>query len=214
VGEVTLLTQTSRFVGSAFLIWAFSQTLSQQFDAVAVAGAVSTNAEENQTVNSRSPTKPDDSIHFLAAENCALCHSSSNRANAMRDAKRRPVAPYDLWQASMMANSARDPFWRAVLSAEVGATPSRKALIEEKCTRCHAPMAAPAPESPPGEVLAYLKQSDQRSHFGLDGVSCTVCHQITDKGLGSEESFTGHFEINKESSEASRLRRSPQTDGL
>ena len=68
----------------------------------------------------------------------------------------------------MMANSARDPFWRAVLSAEVDATPSAKALIEEKCTRCHAPMAAPAPESPPGEVLAWLKQSDQRSHLGLD----------------------------------------------
>ncbi len=117
----------------------------------------------------------------------------------MRDAKQRPVAPYDLWQASMMANSARDPFWRAVLSAEVVATSSQKALIEEKCTRCHAPMAAPAPESPPGEVLTYLKQSDRRAYLGLDGVSCTVCHQITDKGLGSDESFTGHFEINQDS---------------
>jgi hypothetical protein len=60
-------------------------------------------------------------------------------------------------------------------------------------------MAAPAPESPQGEVLAYLKKSDQRSHLGLDGVSCTVCHQITDTGLGTEASFTGHFELNKES---------------
>ncbi len=116
----------------------------------------------------------------------------------MRDAKNRPVAPYDLWQASMMANSSRDPFWRAVLSAEVAATPSKKALIEEKCTRCHTPMAAPAPESPKGEVLAFLKNDDERSHLGMDGVSCTVCHQITDKGLGTEASFTGHFEINKD----------------
>ncbi len=116
----------------------------------------------------------------------------------MRDRKNRPIAPYDLWQASMMANSSRDPYWRAVLSAEVVATPSKKALIEEKCTRCHAPMAAPAPESPLGDVLTYLKQNDQRSHLGLDGVSCTLCHQITDRGLGTDASFTGHFEINKD----------------
>jgi hypothetical protein len=136
---------------------------------------------------------------FLYAKNCALCHANSDRANAMRDMKRRPIAPFDLWQASMMANSARDPFWRAVLSAEVVATPSKKALIEEKCTRCHAPMASPATESPHGEVLAFLKKNDQRAHLGLDGVSCTVCHQITDQGLGTEASFTGHFQINKES---------------
>jgi Cytochrome c554 and c-prime len=137
--------------------------------------------------------------HFREAIDCALCHSNSDRATAMRDAKERPIGPYDLWQASMMANSARDPFWRAVLSAEVVATPSQKALIEEKCTRCHAPMAAPAPESPQGDVLAYLKNGDQRSRLGLDGVSCTVCHQITEKGLGTDASFTGHFEINRES---------------
>ncbi len=138
------------------------------------------------------------SVRFLDSKNCAVCHANSNRASAMRDAKNRPIAPYDLWQASMMANSSRDPFWRAVVSAEVAATPSKKALIEEKCTRCHTPMAAPAPESPPGEVLAYLKNNDARSHLGMDGVSCTVCHQITDKGLGTEASFTGHFEINTE----------------
>ena len=136
--------------------------------------------------------------HFLNSKNCALCHSNSDRANAMRDAKNRPIAPYDLWQASMMANSSRDPFWRAVLSAEVVATPSKKAVIEEKCSRCHTPMAGPAPESPQGEVLAFLKNDDERSHLGMDGVSCTVCHQITEKGLGTDASFTGHFEISKD----------------
>lgn len=137
-------------------------------------------------------------VRFLESRQCALCHSNSRAATAMRDARDRPVAPYDLWQASMMANSSRDPFWRAVLSAEVLATPSKKALIEEKCTRCHTPMAAPVPESPPGEVLAILHQDDQRAQLGMDGVSCTVCHQITDKNLGTEASFTGHFELNTE----------------
>lgn len=137
-------------------------------------------------------------VRFLDSKHCALCHSNSDFASAMRDRKDRPVSPYDLWQTSMMANSSRDPFWRAVLSAEVVATPSKKALIEEKCTRCHTPMAAPVPESPKGEVLAFLNNDDERSKLGMDGVSCTVCHQITDKNLGNEASFTGHFEINQE----------------
>lgn len=196
---LTVLACMGLFVALTIIAWDSSQRSSENIRATSVSGADSTSYEETRHVNFPSPAEPANSPHFLVASNCALCHSSSNRARAMRDAKQRPVAPYDLWQASMMANSARDPFWRAVLSAEVVATPSKKALIEEKCTRCHAPMAAPAPESPPGEVLTYLKQSDQRAQLGLDGVSCAVCHQITDKGLGSDESFTGHFEINKES---------------
>ncbi len=195
----TVLACLGLCVALTIVIWNSVQISSENTRTAAGFDSSSTSEQVFRTINAPAPTKPDDSIHFLVAANCALCHSNSNRAGAMRDAKRRPVAPYDLWQASMMANSARDPYWRAVLSAEVVATPSKKALIEEKCTRCHAPMAGPAPESPPGDVISYLKQSDQRSQLGLDGVSCTVCHQITDKGLGSEESFTGHFEINQDS---------------
>jgi hypothetical protein len=134
--------------------------------------------------------------HFLAAKECALCHANSSRANAMRDAKNRPIAPFDLWQSSMMANSARDPFWKAAVSAEIAAVPSQQAVIEELCTRCHAPMAGSAPMSLPGETLTYLNEQNERAHLGLDGVSCTVCHQIAAENLGDESSFTGRFEIN------------------
>ncbi len=127
---------------------------------------------------------------------CGVCHTNAGRASAMRDAKGREIAPFDLWRSSAMANSARDPYWQAVVSVEVAATPAGKAVIEETCTRCHAPMAAPAPESPDGQVLHYLKQQDQRAYLGLDGVSCTVCHQITDEGLGTDASYTGHFKVN------------------
>ncbi len=135
---------------------------------------------------------------FVEGIYCGMCHANSRRASAMRDAKERAIAPFDLWRSSAMANSARDPYWLAVVSVEVAATPSRKAEIEEVCTRCHAPMAAPAPESPDGQLLHYLKQQDQRALLGLDGVSCTVCHQITDEGFGTEASYTGHFSINAE----------------
>ncbi len=135
---------------------------------------------------------------FLESAECARCHSSSPNATAMRDQNNQTVAPVDLWKTSMMANSSRDPFWRAVVSAEIFATPSEQAHIEELCTRCHAPMAAPATVSQKGESLTYLKRKNNRAELGADGVSCTVCHQIDAKNFGQAESFTGHFEINSE----------------
>jgi hypothetical protein len=152
--------------------------------------AVAAKAESNQT----SPHLD----RFRLGKDCALCHSNSPRATAMRDARGNDIGPYDLWQSSMMANSSRDPYWRAVVSAEVAATPSLKAQIEEECTRCHTPMAGSAPESPPGQILAHIAGNDMRAQLGMDGVSCTVCHQITDQGLGTDASFTGHFVIGDE----------------
>jgi hypothetical protein len=137
--------------------------------------------------------------HFIEGQRCGLCHAESRGAQAMRDQAGVSVAPYDLWQTSMMAQSARDPYWRAVLSAEVAATPSQKAHIEEVCTRCHAPMAAPVETSPAGQVLSFLQPSAPRAHLGLDGVSCTVCHQMTEQGFGTAESFTGRFQLNTQS---------------
>lgn len=111
----------------------------------------------------------------------------------MRDSQNRNVAPFDLWSGSMMANSAVDPYWRAAVSAEVAATPAQKAHIEEVCSRCHAPMAVPISTSPPGQVLAFLKKDHPTSMLGMDGVSCTVCHQIAADNLGTDDSFTGGF---------------------
>jgi hypothetical protein len=117
----------------------------------------------------------------------------------MRDDKNRNVAPFDLWSGSMMANSAVDPYWKAALSAEVAATPSQKPHIEEVCSRCHAPMAAPITSSPSGEVLAFLRDDHAKAALSKDGVSCTVCHQISGENLGKVESFTGGFQFNRKS---------------
>ena len=135
-------------------------------------------------------------IRFLHSAECAVCHSLSRSARAMRDQQGRNVAPFDLWSASMMANSARDPYWRAVLSAEVAATPSQKAHIEEVCSRCHAPMAAPTKTSPAGQILAFLDDRHPKAKLGIDGVSCTVCHQISPENLGTDASYTGGFVFN------------------
>ena len=61
---------------------------------------------------------------FLTADRCALCHDSSPNARALRDAQGDSVAPYDLWESTIMANAARDPIFRAALSVERAATPA------------------------------------------------------------------------------------------
>lgn len=140
-----------------------------------------------------------DSKSFTTSGSCATCHAQSARAQAMRDAKGRGIAPYDLWQSTMMANAARDPLWRAVVSMEVAATPSRKAEIEAKCLRCHSPMASTEAARAKVEIgLDILYGTDAKAQLALDGVSCTVCHQIQPKNLGKPESYSGHYEIGTE----------------
>jgi hypothetical protein len=73
------------------------------------------------------------------------------------------------WRGSMMANSARDPYVLASVRREMLDHPSRGAEIEDECATCHKPSA--------------------------DGVSCTVCHQISAERLGTRESFNGNFAV-------------------
>ena len=137
-----------------------------------------------------------DSRQFTTADICAQCHANSDEARAMRDADGAPVAPYDLWRSSVMANAARDPIWRAVVSAELLATPSLRPIIEERCLHCHAPMADYELIGEEGEpTLSMLDDGTDRGLLGLEGVSCTLCHQIEPEGLGEPESWTGNFVV-------------------
>ena len=135
--------------------------------------------------------------YFATSQECQDCHSNLPSSQAMRDSAGRPISMYDLWSGSMMANSARDPLWRAVVSAESAATPSLKAAIEQKCMRCHAPMASEDVKfSGEGPVsLALLTSQTHLGNLALDGVSCAACHQIDGENLGSPESFSGGFEV-------------------
>ena len=98
----------------------------------------------------------------------------------MRDETGESVAPFDLWRASMMANSARDPIWRAMVSTEVAATPSRKAEIGAKCTRCHAPMAS-VEKSHAENTLALAELYDRR--FATCGSYSTPPHRSRSSSL-------------------------------
>lgn len=125
---------------------------------------------------------------------CIDCHSNDGTSVAMRDTAGRAIAPFDLWQGSMKANSARDPFFRAVVSAELYRHPDHAAAIEAKCLTCHSPMATVAGERAGTAIdFAAVTQDTPIGQLGTDGVSCVACHAMTDEGLGAESSFGGNF---------------------
>lgn len=135
---------------------------------------------------------------FRTADRCLACHKGVSTSRGVDVS-----IGYD-WRASMMANSARDPYWQAAVRREVTDFPDAAAAIEEKCSRCHMPMAsvAAAATGRTSSVFANLPVGGSAAPdaaLAADGVSCSLCHQIAPTGLGREESFTGGFSISEAS---------------
>lgn len=134
---------------------------------------------------------------FTTAESCGECHSASPNAEALRDSFNDTVAPYDLWSASMMGLSSRDPFWRAMVSAEKASTPEKADFIEQICIHCHAPLGDLHARANGYQINTSTLDSDtELGQLSLDGISCTLCHQMTDQNFGEPASFTGGFVLN------------------
>ena len=133
----------------------------------------------------------DSALMFPHSSACQGCHSEDPNGLAMVDFFGNDVSFNSDWEASMMANSAKDPYWRAKVSHEVMMNPTHKENIESSCTSCHAPM---------GHYTAILRGAPHYSiedlvqdTIGLDGVSCGSCHKIAAEGLGT--TFSGQFNV-------------------
>jgi hypothetical protein len=136
------------------------------------------------------------SEHFKGATVCANCH------NGLIDNTGKDVSIQKDWSATMMANAARDPLWKAKVRSEINRAPHLVDAISDKCTRCHAPMANFEAKNfnEPKSILAadggFLNASHPRHNEAMSGVGCTLCHQIQNApNLGMLSSFTGHYEI-------------------
>lgn len=132
---------------------------------------------------------------FSASGLCAPCH------NSMSDESGADVSIDSFWRSTTMANAARDPYWMATVRAEVLAHPKLQSVIEEKCAKCHMPMAATtaAARGEPVKVLddGFSNPKHPMHALAMDGVSCTVCHQIEESGFGTRASFSGGYTIDK-----------------
>ncbi len=75
--------------------------------------------------------------------------------------------------------------------------PAVQDVIEDTCSTCHMPMARfdAAAAGGQGKVFANIAPAAPRHELAFDGVSCTVCHQISAQNLGTHASFDGGFTI-------------------
>ena len=145
--------------------------------------------------------------YFTASGVCVVCHRD------MRDAAGRDVSIGEFWRGTMMANASRDPYWRAAVRAETLANPDLAAVIEDTCTRCHMPMArtTSAFAGEMGKALddGYFDPQNPLHILGMEGVSCTLCHQIEATHLGEEQSFDGGYEIDATTPAGERVNYGP-----
>jgi len=124
------------------------------------------------------------------SSHCAGCHGPDKTAQSLVDAEGNDVNIHEDWQISMMGLSAHDPFWRATVAHEVNIYPEAKEEIESTCLKCHAPLGSIESRLNGHPYSMELMLMDS---LGLDGVSCSSCHQQPEAGLGSGHS--GNFEI-------------------
>ena len=107
----------------------------------------------------------------------------------MTDRAGMDISPLTWWRSSVMANAAKDPFWQAKVSTEVSKYPKWKKMIEAKCASCHGTIGQfEANQSGSGD---YNLKALLEDPLAMDGVSCTVCHQIKDATLGNAVNFSG-----------------------
>ena len=119
---------------------------------------------------------------FAASGVCVKCHGFDTLGIASVDYLGNDVNVVDDWRATMMANSAKDPFWRAKVSHETLLYDQHRDVIEDKCTSCHAPLGH---FNAKHVGMAYYTMEDlHNDETGQDGVSCLACHQISPDSLG------------------------------
>ncbi len=128
---------------------------------------------------------------FSGSGNCTLCHGPGTSANVR--ATGEDVSPPNLWRSTMMAQATRDPFWQAMVRSEALDHPALQAVIEDKCTNCHAPMGHE--QSHQQGATSFSLADALAAPLGQDGVSCTLCHQVEQANFGTAASFSGGYEI-------------------
>lgn len=144
------------------------------------------------------------SEHFSGSANCQMCH------DGLSDDTGKDVSIIKAWKSTMMANATRDPLWKAKVRTELNRARDSAAdssagdvlagVINDKCSKCHAPMAhfEASKDNAPIEILdaGFTNANNAYHDRAMDGVSCTLCHQISDSPLlGTPEGMSGHYPV-------------------
>ena len=165
--------------------------------------AQSTEPARSSTSNRRDVTSAKGyGSHFQTSDRCIACH------NGISTASGEDLSIGVHWQTSMMANSSRDPYWMAGVRRERLDHRAASALIQDECSICHMPMMRYESKlaGGAGDPFAHLPPRLDRigDRLADDGVSCTVCHQITNTNFGTRESFVGGFKVDEKTKAGAR----------
>jgi hypothetical protein len=135
------------------------------------------------------PLKPE----FRTSDRCIACH------NQLMTPSGRDVSIGFDWRPSIMANSSRDPYWQASARRETIDHPQADSHIQDECSVCHMPIPRYLAKmrGQEGKIFTHLPFDEDKKEgaFAEDGVTCSVCHQITPEKLGTRDSFNGGFVI-------------------
>jgi hypothetical protein len=135
------------------------------------------------------PAKPG----FQTSDRCLACH------NGILTSSGEDVSIGFAWRSSMMANSSRDPYWQGSVRRESIDHPESQAAIEDECSVCHMPIPRyeAKVEGRKGQIFSHLpfNADNKENAKAEDGVTCSVCHQISKEKLGTRESFNGGFVV-------------------
>ena len=151
------------------------------------------------------------------AGQCSDCHNDEVGSTMLIDSEvpgeTRNVSIGTAWETSVMAQATRDPYWHAVYASELDNFPMLEETINKECTICHAPTAYDLADKQgtlselrlfdkvdevTGAVLPGLYNGDagdELFNHAMDGVTCTLCHQMEADNFGTEASFTGGYVI-------------------
>jgi len=139
--------------------------------------------------NKKSSSTPE----FRTSDRCVACH------NGMKTKAGEDFSIGLDWRSSIMANSSRDPYWQASVRRETLDHPESSVVIQDECSHCHMPIVEyqARVQDKKAEIFSHLPfDPDNKGNAeAVDGVSCSVCHQISKKNLGTRASFVGNFVI-------------------
>lgn len=117
-------------------------------------------------------TQPGEAGIFAPVSACQLCHSNFDGSTTSAPDGIKE-GPYDTWKGTMMANSARDPIFWALVAVENKLFASKGIAIGDYCLRCHVPKGWLEGRSEPVDGSAFVTDD-------LAGVLCDVCHRMVD----------------------------------
>ena len=97
---------------------------------VALLGTAAARPSSSSDAGPQAP--PSSPSSFAVGADCLACH------NGLTTPSGEDVSIGAAWQASMMAHSARDPYWQAAVRREILDHPERSAEIQQECAACPA----------------------------------------------------------------------------